>query len=423
MSEIEFFEKFENDRGDMTTFHRQKSVTNYHKIKDYANQGYTVDGYNTDTGEYRFVKLTNLDFGFGHVGKLQYRITQPKTPSTSFKNKLVVVFPPFLIYDVNARGRMFGREEIFRDLKKHLPRNTYILEIADTNLISGSFFMNTENYPDYISDVQNLIKKTYQDLKIDKARVLLMGSSRGGFGAVLHALAGDYYAVAHEPALTVAYLHNRDYSLLRDQIPTSFGEVLEPFMRSDSKDAKITIMSSSDSQAFWPHYQVIWDKRVQLIDLAIAFDTTNGVSKHIALVEHGGVPYFLANIIKTLESMDASYVELNQSVLNPVRFDVKMPLSTRYFTFAKVGDSLEIALTQVSEKPREASFLPMIPFVGQETYEIDLEIIETQVIEFYLTNQVKVGERIPFEVVKQDGDVITKKATFKPMSDWFLVGI
>ena len=122
--------------------------------------------------------------GFDKRGRLRYTIEKPIDPLQFTENHLIVVFPGAVgavgALDVDVQSRMFGKSKFapLSILSKNIGKNTYILRIADTNLISGSYFCNTVTYPDYEADVQALILTIRDKLGIKKENTLLWGESR-----------------------------------------------------------------------------------------------------------------------------------------------------------------------------------------------------------------------------------------------------
>ncbi|GFH42955.1 hypothetical protein Hs30E_15060 [Lactococcus hodotermopsidis] len=423
MTKIEFFEKFEDDVKSVQTFSRHNNFDNYTKAKNYARQGYTLDGYNEETGEYRFVKLENLELGLEKEGRLHYAITPPNYWEPVYELKLLVMFPYFYqLKDsaTSARERYFGNGSIFPNLKNSVSRNTYILEIADSNLMSGSFFMNTPTYPDYISDVQKLIEKVYTDLGVERERVVLCGSSRGGTAALIHALIGGYPAVCNEPLLSIAYEYNNDFFLVRDDIPFDLTDYVRSLFEQNPSDKPITLLSSSNNAMTWSTYHGLDNPRLKLIDIRMNLDGLAGNQKHQKLTVRDN-PYFYANMNKALESFNATYVTVKSEQLSQENFVFSMPMSTPHFDFNKEKEALVIACLPSETQGTDAGFVLREPFLEQVTYEIEVSVDTNQALKFELNNQLGASETLAFEVVAQVGNSYIQKAKIRPFANWFFL--
>lgn len=126
------------------------------------------------------------------------------------EDKLVVIFTPFsasLAPQISKRLPY----NIWPNIQESLVEDTYVLRIIDYNLSHGSSYINTVNFPDYESQVQELIIKIMDDKNIKKSNVVFWGSSKGGAGALYHGIMGDYKAVAVDPVIDEKwYLENKN---------------------------------------------------------------------------------------------------------------------------------------------------------------------------------------------------------------------
>ena len=90
----------------------------------------------------------------------------------------MVWFPGLLSYNHgNARENFFPNP--FEGITGYIAKNTVVLRIADSNLINGSYYLNTPNFRDYEQNIQELIAKTAEEEGILRENILCAGSSAG----------------------------------------------------------------------------------------------------------------------------------------------------------------------------------------------------------------------------------------------------
>lgn len=133
--------------------------------------------------------------------------------------RLVVIFSPMPAkehyHSANIAHRCFTTS--FASMQKHLVKNTIIMRIMDLNLSYGSHYINTFNYMEMESDIQNAIQFVMDSNHIAKDDVVLYGGSKGGTGALYHSLLGDYNSVTVDPIISIEqYNQENDLHYLRD---------------------------------------------------------------------------------------------------------------------------------------------------------------------------------------------------------------
>ncbi len=133
--------------------------------------------------------------------------------------RLVVIFSPMPAkenyHSANIAHRCFTTS--FASMQKHLVKNTLVMRIMDLNLSYGSHYINTFNYMEMESDVQNAIQFVMDVNHIIKEDVVLYGGSKGGTGALYHSFLGDFNSVTVDPIIsTEQYNQENDLHYLRD---------------------------------------------------------------------------------------------------------------------------------------------------------------------------------------------------------------
>jgi len=121
-------------------------------------------------------------------------------------SSLIVVFSSMsLPFDGSGLSRYF--EQNFSSINRHVGSGSVVLRIADIDGVVGGFYSPTRLVPDRIDRVQHLIECLAEEYDIDPDRVILYGGSKGGTGALLHALhnSDGWRCVAVDPVVDDSY--------------------------------------------------------------------------------------------------------------------------------------------------------------------------------------------------------------------------
>lgn len=120
---------------------------------------------------------------------------------TKNPNKLVVFFMSLPPYEGLVSNNPIDRSypEMFLELQRSLVKDTYVLRIADFNLVRGSFYTNSVNFTDYEFQIQTLINNIKAQYDIDTEHTVTYGVSRGGVGALIHGIQQNCRIVAVDP--------------------------------------------------------------------------------------------------------------------------------------------------------------------------------------------------------------------------------
>lgn len=155
-------------------------------------------------------------------GETFYTVEEPVARRNGQKNRLVVAFSSMPLNDdtisSNIPNRCFFRN--YPSLAKHLLPNTYLIRIMDCNLTCGSYYLNTSNYNNFETDVQNIIKTKAYDLGVGQDDIVLFGISKGGTGALYHSILGDYHEVCVDPLFSLTkYIADGDSHFTQREFP------------------------------------------------------------------------------------------------------------------------------------------------------------------------------------------------------------
>jgi len=291
---------------------------------------------------YRFVKRTELKTKYPKFKDVHYRIVPPKDNKRYWNNRLVVRMFGFVgHYKTSVFGRNFQHD--FPTLKDSIVKNTYILEIGDINLIDGSYYTNTKNYPDFEEQVQDLIRSVAKKYDIVHDNIVLYGPSRGGAGAVLHAALGNYKFLAADPVINdMPWYTDSDFHFiegvrevdLTDKISTALVNYKRP--KSDA-----VILGSSDvGVTFSSHLRLPLDK-VTLLDL------------NIRLYKHPGfngktVPIQLSYLNRLLIKDTVHIIRENDDLPLGVVFEVQH-IAKKAINFSKIT-CFRIRITDIEKR-------------------------------------------------------------------------
>lgn len=123
---------------------------------------------------------------------------------------LIVIFSSMaLLHDGSGLNRYF--EQNFSSISRHVGSGVVILRIADIDGVVGGFYSPTRFVPDRVERVQSLIREISRRYRLDSERVVLYGGSKGGTGALLHALRSSdrWKCVAVDPVVDDSYYEAR----------------------------------------------------------------------------------------------------------------------------------------------------------------------------------------------------------------------
>lgn len=188
-------------------------------VNQFASYDFILDG--AYGRKFRFIKRNK--FYRAHLKKknnIWYSEEEPtgKYLSGSENKKIVFMFMPLPSKDGMINPNMEKRvlPQMFGTLNKSVVKDTYIIRIADVNLIRGSFYVNTPNYEYFEEEVKQFIKSEVKDKGV-KTKAVLYGASRGGVGALLYSIYLGIKSVSVDPVVDeTEYVENQnDFHLVK----------------------------------------------------------------------------------------------------------------------------------------------------------------------------------------------------------------
>lgn len=182
-----------------------------------------------------------------------YTLDSPIHETTKNK-RLLVVFSSIADFPFNASlsRRMFFKN--FSTISKYIPKNTYILRIADIGGVLGSFYLNSNADASFENKVQSLIRKVQRETGVSDNEVVLYGSSKGATGALYHGLKMGLKTLAVDPIVSDEFYIKtyNDLHFVEGAFPKYKQDKFNSLM-SENKDKKldfIKIVTSSNSEQY-----------------------------------------------------------------------------------------------------------------------------------------------------------------------------
>lgn len=347
----------------------------YRRAQRLIKENKVIDGYDANNG-YIVKPISEASFNdIENFDGVRYTVEKPKQVYQDLSNKLLVWFAPFHEqYDVPVEFRMFSKPEFrWPTLSKQVANNTTILRIADSNLMSGSFFQNTPNFLNFEEKIQELISDVASDNSISQDAILLYGDSRGGTGALIHALLGNYSAIIVDPILDRRTLFDGGFDTLfgQDILPQSYVDRINHLLTyyNGAKD-QIKLITASALLGTFPWIKELQLNKMEVYNLDFKFYSTQSLNDaHSAFVsENKALSLMLIN--QFLYKFDLT-VE-TQTVRNFIDFwDVRIPHMATGFNVRYLDSGLEI--TRNNLKTEEKLYFELKkPFEKGKQYTIGI---------------------------------------------------
>lgn len=350
----------------------------YERALKLARQGKTIDGYENGYG-YIVRPISELVIDAENYQGIYYTIDKPQMVDQDLQNKLVVWFSPFPDrYDSPAEFRIFSKaEKRWPTLKSRLAHNTFILRLADSNLISGSFFQNTENFPDYEEKIQELIKKIANDYEIPQQNVILYGDSRGGTGAFIHALLGSYPAVLLDPIISRVILVQEDGgdpTLCGDLIPMNFVERINQLLEKVTVDQadRIKVISSDGVLGTWPYLKQLDVMKFLLLKLDYQIFVNYNHDRISGVFATGNFPLALQLMNEFLYEKDLQRDTVQIENWSQ-KWQLGLPSTCRDYIYHFLDDGLEVERTDY-DSDESLNFVFETPLIKDHNYEVTITL-------------------------------------------------
>lgn len=200
-----------------------------------------------------------------------YSLELPAPKFKGLKNsKMIVIFSHFGPDSVNAGERTF--QTYFKNIKAFVPPNVIILRIMDFNRSHGSFYLNTVNYTDFEQRIQKLILKISEENKVNVDDIILLGSSKGGTGALVHGLLGNYKFLSVDPIINDNYFveNKNDWHFMKGARELDFSKKIREISNSFHRENQGFIIANSNVPMTYSEI-----KRISDISIIKIFDTKN----------------------------------------------------------------------------------------------------------------------------------------------------
>lgn len=196
-----------------------------------------------------------------------YTLDEPSARSNSTP-RLLVVFSSIADFPFNASlsRRMFFKN--YSSIAKYIPKNTYILRIADLGGVLGSFYLNSNADPNFENKVQNIIRKIQMEKGINDSHTVFYGTSKGGTGALYHGLKMSIKTLSVDPIVSDDFYINKhnDLHFVEDAFPeykeAKFNELMSEL--NYKQLSFIKIITSPNSEQFEYIRDIIFSKNLSI---------------------------------------------------------------------------------------------------------------------------------------------------------------
>nr|WP_101054359.1 XcbB/CpsF family capsular polysaccharide biosynthesis protein [Neisseria meningitidis] len=236
----------------------RKNIVAKKFIADLANQGFFLIHHTNGISIYKRL-INHLAFikNFTQENILVreetfYTLEEPTFISES--PKLLVVFSSIADFPFNASisRRMFFTN--YSSVSKYIPKDTYILRIADMGGVLGSFYLNSNFDPKFESKVQNLIHYIQVEKNISPKNTVLYGTSKGATGALYHGIQLGLKTLAVDPIVSDDFYLKElnDLHFVQDVFPSSKNKKFFELMTDYSSEnlEHIHIVTSRNSEQY-----------------------------------------------------------------------------------------------------------------------------------------------------------------------------
>lgn len=367
----------EHDLKSMQTFSRNPKY--YEALKKLALKNKTINGY--EAGKYVIQNISELEIGLTNYKGIYYDLENPRENEKYLKNKLIVVFMPADgIFSPIAKNRIFGQTS-WDSLSNSVAKNTYILRLADSNLISGSYYQNTVNFQDFEEKIQDLIKKIANENHISRENIICYGNSRGGVGALYHGALGNYKVVSVDPVICrKAWTEgiDKDKQLIFNLIDYDMSDKINRLLEKTTLSAnELKILSSDSAFITYPYIKQLNMSKVTLINIQLSNPRTSDFFATHAQIIGKSVPLQLSLINDFLYEKDI-VVENGVIKFDPKEWDMLLPWSNPYFDLHYRDEGLKIVRNdkEVSDGQNWLNSMISVKLEDKKKYTIEIDTME-----------------------------------------------
>lgn len=244
-------------------------------IKAKALRGYTVDGILND--QLNFVALDTLSIGLEKFGNIHYSIQIPEFNELLSKKMVVLFVPADGVGHSGAKERYFGLRQ-WNTLSQSVRKNTIILRIADVGFVSGSYYTLFEQ------EILDLIEAKKTEFGLKHQDIIFYGNSRGGTGALLLGITGNYKTVSVDPVIDREPWVNSadgriDRQLMFDFVEMDFSNRIKDKMEQSNYELEnITVIASEANKKMYEKiYPLSNGFTLKKLELMIDSENTIGI--------------------------------------------------------------------------------------------------------------------------------------------------
>lgn len=169
-------------------------------------------------------------------------------------------------FNASLSRRMFFKN--YSSIAKYIPKDAYILRIADLGGVLGSFYLNSNADPNFENKVQNIIRKIQMEKGINDTHTVFYGTSKGGTGALYHGLKMGMKTLSVDPIVSDDFYINKhnDLHFVEGAFPkykeTKFSEVMSELKYKQLSFIKI--ITSPNSEQFEYIRDIIFSENLSI---------------------------------------------------------------------------------------------------------------------------------------------------------------
>lgn len=206
-------------------------------------------------------------------------------------------------FSPNIAKRMMPAD--FQNIKQHILKNTIVVRIMDLNRSTGSFYMNTTQYPNFERDVQQVINKIQKQYMIQKDDIIFWGWGKGATAALYYALQADSNAVTVDPVLRIDQdVEDNQYdSFLKNVLPNDLTGKLQALTRGKQYHYQQLIFAVPLLSRQYPFYKSLTGDNIHIRNLFYGNCKTKEDVRRFSMAEQATTinDYFLNS--ETYQSM------------------------------------------------------------------------------------------------------------------------
>lgn len=262
--------------GFFLSYARDNNLNNV--VYKLCNNGFIATEYLLGTTVFKKIELEKYDEllpyfpeTFDCLNNVIFNLEKPKLNTTLEKN-LLIIFSYTNKSNEKPLERYYTHSYPF--ISNTLLPNTYIVRIADLGGAFGCHGLNTKFDTNVEKDIQKFIKSLASLYEINEDKIVILGASSGGTGALYHALLGNYKTYSIDP-----YLGSEEYYKGKDPLYLKVlaKDIKESFLTIQKTGKNDAVICTSKNSEF---YSDIINLKARIPELKIIEYNDPGIKNH-----------------------------------------------------------------------------------------------------------------------------------------------